>query len=50
MLAGRLEVSEGEATVILRAGDCLAFGAGGERRYRNPGRQACRYLVAIAAG
>ena len=47
MLDGVLELEEPGRTVVLQAGDCVAFGEPCDRTYVNPGRATCRYLVAI---
>jgi transcriptional regulator with XRE-family HTH domain len=47
VLHGALSFSEGEVTHELRAGDCLALGPPADCVFRNKGRTACRYLVAV---
>jgi len=47
VLVGRLDFVEGEAVHRLRAGDCLELGAPADCVFRNRGRSACRYLVAL---
>lgn len=47
LLAGTLEFVEGGHLHRLRAGDCLELGAAADCVFRNPGRSACRYLVAV---
>ena len=49
MLEGSVEVTLGDARHRLDAGDCLAMQLAGPTAYRNPGRKAARYLVAIAS-
>ena len=48
VLEGSIEVSVGGEQHRLDAGDCLAMLLDGPTAYRNPGRRAARYLVAIA--
>lgn len=47
VLDGSVEVTLGDARHRLEAGDCLAMQLTGPTAYRNPGRKAARYLVAI---
>lgn len=47
VLEGRLEFVEGSVVHAMRAGDCLELGAPADCVFRNPGRAACRYLVAL---
>jgi transcriptional regulator with XRE-family HTH domain len=47
VLDGSIEVSLGDARHRLEAGDCLAMQLAGPTAYRNPGRKAARYLVAV---
>jgi transcriptional regulator with XRE-family HTH domain len=47
VLRGRLDLVEGETLHRLRAGDCLELGAPADWTFRNRGRAACRYLVAL---
>ncbi|HEU0077318.1 MAG TPA: XRE family transcriptional regulator [Longimicrobiaceae bacterium] len=49
VLEGRLELTVGGATHRLDAGDCLAMRLEGLIAFRNPGRHAVRYAVALAA-
>ncbi|MES2298682.1 MAG: XRE family transcriptional regulator [Pseudomonadota bacterium] len=49
MLEGVMEVSVGAVNWRLAAGDCLAMGLDQPIAYHNPGAQAARYLVALAA-
>lgn len=50
MIDGTMDVTVGETRWRLDAGDCLAMRLDGPVRYRNPTRNAARYLVAIATG
>jgi transcriptional regulator with XRE-family HTH domain len=47
VLAGRLDFVEGPVVHSMHAGDCLELGAPADCVFRNPGRAACRYLVAL---
>jgi transcriptional regulator with XRE-family HTH domain len=47
VLDGSVEVTLGDARHRLESGDCLAMQLVGPTAYRNPGRKAARYLVAI---
>lgn len=47
VLDGSVEVTLGDARHRLEAGDCLAMQLTGPTAYRNPGRKAARYPVAI---
>ena len=47
VLSGRLEFVEGETVHQLGRGDCLELGAPVDCVFRNRGRSACRYLVAL---
>jgi transcriptional regulator with XRE-family HTH domain len=47
VITGALEFTEGAHTHRLRAGDCLELGPAADCVFRNPGRSACRYLVAV---
>jgi transcriptional regulator with XRE-family HTH domain len=47
VLSGRLDFSEGETLHRMHSGDCLELGAPVDCTFRNPGRAACRYLVAL---
>ncbi len=49
VLDGRLRFQEGDQTHELEAGDCLELGPPADCSFINPGRSACRYLVAVAA-
>jgi transcriptional regulator with XRE-family HTH domain len=49
VLEGSIEVSVGEEQFRLEAGDCLAMVLDRPTAYRNPGRKAARYLVAITS-
>ena len=48
VLSGELTFVEGDTRHKLRARDCLALGAATNCEYRNEGRVACRYIVALA--
>lgn len=47
VLKGRLSFVDGATTHELGPGDCLELGAPADRTFRNPGRLACEYLVAV---
>lgn len=47
MIDGTMEVTMGDATWRLEAGDCLAMGLDQAIVYRNPTRREARYLVAL---
>lgn len=47
VLGGRLEFVEGDTVHRLRTGDCLELGVPADCVFRNRGRSACRYLVAL---
>jgi transcriptional regulator with XRE-family HTH domain len=47
VIDGRLTFVEGATTHELGAGDCLALGPPADCLFRNGGRKACRYLVAV---
>jgi transcriptional regulator with XRE-family HTH domain len=47
VLGGRLEFVEGDTVHRMAGGDCLELGAPADCVFRNPGRAACRYLVAL---
>jgi transcriptional regulator with XRE-family HTH domain len=47
VLAGRLDFVEGATVHKMRSGDCLELGAPVDCVFRNPGRSASRYLVAL---
>jgi transcriptional regulator with XRE-family HTH domain len=49
MLDGTMEITSGESRHRLGAGDCLAMVVDGPVSFRNPGRRAARYLVALVA-
>jgi len=49
VMEGRLELTVGEATHHLDAGDCLAMRLDGPVVFRNPSGQDTRYVVALAA-
>ncbi len=49
VLEGSIELSVGDERFRLDAGDCLALQLDRPTAYRNPGRRAARYLVAIAS-
>jgi transcriptional regulator with XRE-family HTH domain len=49
VLEGRLELSLGDVTHSLEAGDCLAMRVGGPTVFRNPAEHDTRYVVALAA-
>jgi transcriptional regulator with XRE-family HTH domain len=49
VMEGRLELSLGEVTHSLDAGDCLAMRLDGPTAFRNPGADSVRYVVALAA-
>lgn len=49
VLEGALELTVGEATHRLDAGDCLAMRVGGFMAFRNAADRTTRYLVALAA-
>ncbi|MDA8455731.1 XRE family transcriptional regulator [Acidovorax sp. GBBC 3334] len=48
MIEGAMEITVGGTAWRLEAGDCLAHTLGSPIVYRNPARQAARYLVALA--
>jgi transcriptional regulator with XRE-family HTH domain len=48
VLEGVVEATSGDEVVRLEAGDCLAMRLDRNNGYRNPGRKAARYIVAIA--
>lgn len=50
LVAGSLEIAHDGETHRLAAGDCLAMRVTGPVGFRNPGRQAARYIVAVATG
>ena len=47
MIEGAMELTVGDAHWRLEAGDCLAMRLDRPIAYRNPGRKAARYLVAL---
>jgi transcriptional regulator with XRE-family HTH domain len=47
VLEGRLRFREGDVVHELEQGDCLRLGPPAPCTFVNPGRRACRYLVAI---
>lgn len=47
MIEGAMELTVGDAQWRLEAGDCLAMRLDRPIAYRNPGRKAARYLVAL---
>lgn len=47
MLEGTMEFTRGDESWRLKAGDCLAMCVDRPIIFRNPGRQAARYLVAL---
>ena len=47
VIAGTLEFVEGQHSHRLRHGDCLELGPAADCVFRNRGRSACRYLVAV---
>ena len=49
VLEGGIEVTAGEATHRLDAGDCLAMRVEGPIAFRNPAGRDARYVVALAA-
>jgi transcriptional regulator with XRE-family HTH domain len=49
VMEGRLELTVGEVTHHLDAGDCLAMRLDGPVVFRNPSAQDTRYVVALAA-
>ena len=48
MFEGEMEVTVGDRTWQLRAGDCLAMALEGQIVFRNPSRKPARYAVALA--
>jgi len=48
LIAGVMELTVGDAVFRLQPGDCLAMRLDRPIVYRNPGRTAARYLVALA--
>jgi transcriptional regulator with XRE-family HTH domain len=48
MIEGTMDVGVGDTTWRLQAGDCLAMTLDQPITYRNPTKQAARYLVALA--
>jgi quercetin dioxygenase-like cupin family protein len=45
VLAGKLNLTEGESEYLLDVGDCLEFGSPAQCRFRNASDEPCRYLV-----
>ena len=50
LLSGRMELTVGETTHRLEAGDCLHMRFGKPVVFRNPGAKAAHYLVVVAHG
>ncbi len=50
LLSGRMELTVGETTHRLEAGDCLHMRFGEPVVFRNPGAKAAHYLVVVAHG
>ena len=48
LLAGRMDITVGDATHRLEAGDCLYMHLGQPVSFHNPGSRAAHYLVVIA--
>lgn len=48
VIAGHLRFREGDTVHDLHTGDCLRLGPPAPCTYHNPGRETCRYLVALA--
>lgn len=48
LLAGRMDITVGDATHRLDAGDCLAMHLGQPVSFHNPGTKAAHYLVVVA--
>jgi mannose-6-phosphate isomerase-like protein (cupin superfamily) len=47
MLEGTMEITVGDSSWRLKAGDCLAMRLDSPTVFRNPTRQRARYLVAL---
>jgi transcriptional regulator with XRE-family HTH domain len=47
VIDGGLTIRQGDVTFELEAGDCLRFGPPREITLQNPGREPCRYVVAV---
>jgi mannose-6-phosphate isomerase-like protein (cupin superfamily) len=47
VLAGALDLTDGDTTHELRTGDCLRFRLWGPTRFRNPGSEPVRYAVVM---
>ena len=50
VIAGCMQLSVGDTTWLLQAGDCLAMQLDQPMLFHNPGDQPARYLVALASG
>ncbi|MBS0249164.1 MAG: helix-turn-helix domain-containing protein [Proteobacteria bacterium] len=50
LLSGRMELTVGDTTHRLEAGDCLHMRLGQPVAFRNPGNKAAHYLVVVAHG
>lgn len=48
LLAGRMDITAGETTHRLEAGDCLHMQLGQPVSFHNPGTKTARYLVVVA--
>ncbi len=48
ILSGRLQVSVGEQTVILRAGEAYYFKSDQPHHFHNPGNEACELITACS--
>lgn len=48
LLAGRMEITVGDTTHRLEAGDCLFLNLGQPVSFHNPGTKAAHYLVVVA--
>jgi transcriptional regulator with XRE-family HTH domain len=48
VLAGRLEVTVGDSTEILRAGDAYYFRSDQPHRFHNPGNEPCELITACS--
>jgi quercetin dioxygenase-like cupin family protein len=46
VVRGEIELTVGDATRVLRAGDAYAFKSGIPHRFRNLGREACEIVSA----
>jgi len=47
VIQGTLRFTQGAAVYELATGDCLRLGPPAAVEFRNPGRSACRYIVAV---